>query len=159
MNRGLLLRGLMVGLVGIAWWGRPSPAMADVERTYSYGFIASVDNPCIPGEVDLLNGAETTVTKTSTNSNGSLHITVHTISSGTITDSHGVVYNVKSQDHFDVFDSLGAPVITTHIEDLNAITPGPDPNFVIHNTVHTTVSATGEVTAQSFNFFSECKSH
>ena len=53
----------------------------------------------------------------------------------------------------------GAPVITTHIEDLNAITPGPDPNFVIHNTVHTTVSATGEVTAQSFNFFSECKSH
>jgi hypothetical protein len=139
-------------------WGRLSPARADVDRSYRFGIVASVDNPCIPGEVDFLTGVEITTTKTSVNSNGSLHITVHTVCSGAITDSRGVVYNVKGQDHFDSFDSLGAPVITTHIEDLNAITPGPDFNFVIHNSVHTTVNGNGEVTAQSFNFFSECKS-
>ncbi len=40
---------------------------------------------------------------------------------------------------------------------LNAISQGPEDNLRVHTTIHFTVNANGEVTAEQFEFESECQ--
>jgi hypothetical protein len=158
MNQQSLFRGVMAGLVGVALLGWDSTVQADVERDTTATFSFAVDNPCTV-EFEQLNvtGVVVVTTKTTTNPNGSTHFSVYSRGSGTVTDpTTGVVYNIKSQDRFSFFDSNGAPVLTTFTLDYSAITPGPDPNFIVHNRVEAILSASGEA-ALSSNFFSECK--
>jgi hypothetical protein len=137
------------------------PAQAAVERVCSSGIVTGADNPCTPAiEFLPVVGQLVTTTTTSTNPNGSIHQSVCSRFSGTITESTpqgNIVYRVTGQSHFRVYDSNGAPVLTTILDDLQAITPGPVPNFVIHSNIQFVVSATGATTVQSFNQTATCQ--
>jgi hypothetical protein len=161
MKHRSMLRRLVPALVGAFFLGLPTLAQAAAERVCVVGIVAVADNPCTPDiESLLVDGELVTTTCTTTNPNGSIHQTVQSRFRGTITESTSqgdVVYRVTGQSHFHAYDSNGAPVITTIIDDLQAITPGPAPNFIIHSNIQFVVSATGDTAVQSFNQTATCK--
>jgi hypothetical protein len=157
MTRRAIWRWMLAGVAGMVLLGQSMPAQAGVVREYDLHFTGFVVLPCT-GEVVTLEGFETITTKTEVDSSGATHITMLSRTSGTGTDADGTVYHFRGQDRIVSYTSLdGAPRNECRSETLQAVSPGPESNFLLHSTSQTTVNANGEVTAQSFNFQSECK--
>ena len=80
-----------------------------------------------------------------------VHINFHlegTSASGTRYEVNEQVNNIEVQNGATVFQS------EAH---LNAIATGPEDNLAVHTTIHFTVNANGEVTAESFEFEADCR--
>lgn len=58
-----------------------------------------------------------------------------------------------TQDHV----SLGPGVTQTFVNNFRIIGQGPDNNFVVHENLHLTINANGELTALHDNFNTDCK--
>jgi hypothetical protein len=88
------------------------------------------------------------------NKNGShffLHINFHLEG----TSASGTRYEVNEQvDNIEVL--TGGTVFQTGGH-LNAIATGPEDNLAVHTTIHFTLNANGEVTAERFEFEADCR--
>jgi hypothetical protein len=58
-----------------------------------------------------------------------------------------------TQEHF----SIGPNVTDTFINNFRIIGPGPDNNLLVHQTIHVTINANGEITSMVVNTSVECR--
>jgi len=79
-----------------------------------------------------------------------------------VMDTHGVGVGPVTGDKYEymnaetlrwTFDRL--PVEQTYVHDFRCIGPGPDNNWLIHATIHWTINAKGELTANVVNVWSD----
>lgn len=103
--------------------------------------------------------------------NGPLHVLLHTTesASGNVQMKfHFQPQGIKSvgQDTGDVYKATGVTQQTfraakgssfTFVNNLRQIGPGPGNNFLVHETLHVTVNANGQVTADHVNTSLECR--
>jgi len=138
------------------------PAAASAQATpehenFRSPFEFSLSNPC-SGELVVFNGTVSGNVTSFMDSSGQIHFTAHQLVTGRGQGALGNRYSFSDTFNTSVmFDPDNAPfVITQSIVD-HVIAQGNAPNFVLHTTVHTTINANGEVTANTVNSSAECR--
>jgi hypothetical protein len=115
-------------------------------------------NPCT-GELVTLAGYLHLLTHTTVDEQGGVHLQSHVNPqqvSGTSTS--GTEYRAvgKNRTESNTF-SGGLPVEVTHVRTFNFISTDATDNFLLHETIHITINANGEVTAVVENVTTECR--
>ncbi|OLC57695.1 MAG: hypothetical protein AUH85_02690 [Chloroflexi bacterium 13_1_40CM_4_68_4] len=140
----------------------PASAWAAVEMNASVPTSLTVFVPCAnsgAGEPVMLSGDLHILFAFEVDSSGGLHGKIHfqpQSVSGT-----GVVTGAKyqgtgvEQDEFTAASSGTSE--TTYINNFRIIGQGPGNNFLVHETLHLTLKANGDVTAFVDNFSIDCK--
>ncbi len=106
------------------------------------------------GEPVTFLGTAHVIQQATGNRNGGhsfVHINFHlegTSASGTVYEANEQLNGIEVQNGATVFQNDGH---------LNAIATGPEDNLAVHTTIHFTVNANGEVTAESFEFEADCR--
>jgi hypothetical protein len=112
-------------------------------------------NPC---NGELLEGTQTLIENFTilTDSSGQRHAMSTTITTGQLQGTFGNSYTFSNTFHSSaLFD--GAPIIVSEPVDTKVISQGDAPNFVLHQTIHTTINANGELTANISETSAECR--
>jgi hypothetical protein len=115
-------------------------------------------NPCFPVDVVNLSG-DIHVTITTTNDRrGGYHVTNHLNSqlSGVSITTRTKYVNSETKDE-DWYAGAPWPAVHTHTHDFLLISNNGTPDYVLHMTMHETVTAGGVPTATVDNFSMECK--
>jgi hypothetical protein len=146
-RRSWLCLGLAVPVLLFALAAAPAAHAAN-ELHYTLHLPADVyANPCFPADVLNLNG-DIHIVMTTTTSGAGYRVNYHLNSqfSGTsITTGTKYVHSAGKDESF--FASPPFPFVHTHTEDFVLLSQSSTPNFVMHVTMHETVTPTGMPTA------------
>ena len=143
----------------------PGAAFAQADTTTTNEFIPFSQLafvPCADGGA----GEEVLIT-------GTLHVLSHVTVNGKrvninqqfqpqgatgVGQTTGAVYRGTGGTRFhDTFPLTNGATEFTYVNSFVIIGPGPDNNLLIHETVHTTINANGEVTSDVANISVECR--
>jgi hypothetical protein len=113
-------------------------------------------NPCT-GELITFGGTIHLVIHATTTPSGDFHATVHQ----NLQNASGIAAESGDtfQFQFGTTETLNvaAGTETTLSQNLRVVGPGPDNNFLLHQTTHLTINPNGEATAVVDNFFATCR--
>jgi hypothetical protein len=138
---------------------RPAPASAANVVNYTFHVPASVQtNPCFPADVVNLNGDIHVVITTTADRRGGYHVTnsLNSQLSGVSITTGTKYVNSESQQE-DWYAGAPWPAVHTHTYDFLLISNNGTPDYVLHMTMHETVTAGGVPTATVGNFSMDCK--
>jgi hypothetical protein len=112
------------------------------------------------GEVVHLTGELHVLLQATVDANGGLHITSHDQPMGVsgVGLTTGAAYRGTgvTRDHTTSLNG-GAPYLYTYVNNFRIVGQGRGNNFLVHQTVHITINANDEVTAQFDHSSAECK--
>jgi hypothetical protein len=138
------------------------PALAAVTNNESIPFNLTIFVPCAnggAGELVALSGSLhvlTTVTINGNNVSMSTHSQPQGVSGVGLTT--GDKYRGTGVTRSDTnYDNVDFPFVTTYVNNFRVIGQGPGNNFTVHETLHTTVNANGDATADFDNIKVDCK--
>jgi hypothetical protein len=161
MKRNYRRRLISAGLaVALAMFGLtiPTPTNAAVIVNNKVPITIIVSIPCVP-EIVILTGELHVLTSSEVDSNGGIHFKTHAQPQGI--SGVGLVTGVKYQGtgvtQRHTTDHSGPALETTFVNNFRIIGQGPDNNLLVHTTMHLTINANGELTANVLNSRSECK--
>ncbi|HEY6745429.1 MAG TPA: hypothetical protein VI357_06875 [Mycobacteriales bacterium] len=155
------LAGVVAGLLAVVG---QVPAAADGATVVRFSLSAAATVPCALGglgEEVLVEGTAHVVVFQSTDANGGTHFVLRAnydslvgtgLTSGTT--YHAVATEGTSTYDFDPF--VGPPYLLTNTRQVRFVGQGPDNDFSIRETVHVTVNAQGEVSAEHSSFEINC---
>ena len=117
--------------------------------------------PCAAGgqdEIVALSGEVHMVFSVTSDSGGGLHIDTHSNNEGVWGTglTTGDKYHATGGNRFSS-NTNGAASEVTFVNNFQLIGQGQNNNLVIHETVHMTINANGDVTANIFNVDAECR--
>jgi hypothetical protein len=134
-------------------------ARADNIVNYTLHVPASVQtNPCFPADVLNLSGDIHLVISTTLDQSGGYHVMHHLNSqlSG-VSVTTGTRY-VNSEDQNDEwYAAVPFPTVHTHTYGFNLISQSGTDNYILHMTMHETVTANGDPTATVDRWETDCK--
>jgi hypothetical protein len=146
----------VLSLVGVF----STATLAEVITNDRIPFTISVFVPCAnggAGEIVDLSGTLHVVFHVTVDSDSGFHSKSHSQPQGVtgIGQITGAKYQATgvTQDQFN--GKVGSEF--TYVNNFRIIGQGPGNNFLVHQNVHVTVNANGEVTANVDNFRAECK--
>ncbi len=146
----LLLSSLFVLCLAAPAWAQANNEMANFREPID--FIATACN----GETVILSG-EAHVIQHSVGTPGQTgHSTFHTNFHLDGTGSLGTRYVVNETVNGSIESTLGAAQVFQSVGTLHVNAQGNGDNLTVRTTIHTTVNANGEITAQSFDFETDC---
>jgi len=160
-TRRLGLAAIVAGLLAVTG---QAPAAAEGATVVRMGLSAAATVPCALGglgEEVLVEGTALLVVFQSTDASGGTHFVLRAnydslvgtgLTSGTI--YHAVATEGTSSYNFDPF--VGPPYLFTNTRHVRFVGQGPDNDFSIRETVHVTVNAEDEVTAEHVSFEIDC---
>ena len=149
MRKLLLFVGLTVGLVLAA---APAEAATTVERNIS--FETTIDE-C--GETITLSGTLIGVFTEQPLPNGGFLVTFHFQPQGvTGTSSSGVTYHATGLTRDTTVSVPSGGLTDTFVNRFHIVGTGGALTYYVKETIHLTVSPTGEITASVDNFSEEC---
>ena len=138
---------------------RPAPASAANVVNYTFHVPASVQtNPCFPADVVNLSGDIHVVITTTADKRGGYRVTnsLNSQLSGlSITTGTKYVNSESKQDDWNA--RAPWPAVYTHTYDFLLVSNNGTPDYVLHMTMHETVTAGGVPTATVDNFSMDCK--
>ena len=138
---------------------RPAPASAANVVNVTFHVPASVQtNPCFPADVVNLNGDIHIVITTTADKRGGYHVTnsLNSQLSGlSITTRTKYVNSENKQDEW--YAGAPWPAVHTQTYDFLLVSNNGTPNYVLHMTMHETVTAGGVPTAVVDNWSMDCK--
>lgn len=149
---------LVVTLLALLMFGL-TPAQASTVVNVTFHVPASVQtNPCFPKDVVNLSGDIHVVITTTRASNGSYRVTNHLNSqlSGVSITTRIKYVNSENQDD-EWYARPPFPAVHTNTYDFLLVSQSGTDNYVLHMTMHETVTANGVPTATVDNFFMECQ--
>jgi len=152
-----LLAGLLALPLLVLGVGTESASAANISNV-TFRVPAEVQaNPCFPADVVNLNGTVHVVTTATGDSSGGYHMTQTSKSQlrgASITTRTGYV---SSQNKNDTWNA-GAPypAIETHTYDWTLVSQSGTPNYILHMTMHTTVTAGGTALPVVDNWRMDC---
>jgi hypothetical protein len=135
------------------------PALAENVTNTTIHVPASVQtNPCFPTDVVNLSGDIHIVITTTADGAGGYHVDNHLNSqlSGVSITTGTKYVNSEDQDD-DWYAGAPFPAIHTHTYDFLLLSQSNTPNYVLHMTMHETVTAGGVPTAVVDNWSMDCK--
>ena len=156
-TRGRVRSRFSVALAAACLAPPAAAAQADNVVNYTLHVPASVQtNPCFPTDVINLSG-DIHVVITTTAAAGGYHVANHLnsqLSGASITT--GTRY-VNSEDQYDGWNARPPfPATHTHTYDFNLISQSGTDNYVLHATMHETVTANGMPAATVDNWRMDC---
>jgi hypothetical protein len=148
--RFLRLTGWLVGLVALVWVGSTyADAIPEISIVRAPVDII-IDNPCTGETVDL-NGELLLGTALVLNANGGIHeqSMLHVANLVGVGETSGTVYHsiIQSPQVVNVNGS-GLPFEATQTVTINLLSQGSTENLIAHITLHLTINAAGEATAE-----------
>jgi hypothetical protein len=155
------LAGILAGLLAVTG---QVPAAADGATVVRTELSAAATVPCALGGVGeevVVAGSVLTVLLQTTDASGGTHFVLRAnydslvgsgLTSGTV--YHAVATEGTSSYDFDPF--VGPPYSLTHTQHVRFIGRGPDNDFSVTTTIHFTVNAKGEVTAEVQDLRIDC---
>ena len=174
MRVGTLL-GIAVGLMACAESTAPvaplrvfdqSPALAaetEAATHITQPFSTSLPISCANGgvgETVALSGEVEIVSHSTTDANGGVHLSMH-VRPAAVTGvgaTTGLKYRGTGGGLVSQFDAAdGFPAVYTMINNFRIIGQGPGNNVLMHMTIHVTMNANGEQTAQVDLSSQDCK--
>jgi len=138
---------------------RPAPASAANVVNYTFHVPANVQtNPCFPADVVNLNGDIHVVITTTADKRGGYHVTnsLNSQLSG-LSITTGTKYVNSENQQEDWYARAPWPAVHTHTYDFLLISNNGTPDYVLHMTMHETVTAGGVPAATVDNFSMDCK--
>jgi len=138
---------------------RPAPASAANVVNYTFHVPASVQtNLCFPADVINLNGDIHVVITTTADKRGGYHATnsLNSQLSGASITTRTKYVNSENQQE-DWYAGAPWPAVHTHTYDFLLTSNNGTPNYVLHMTMHETVTAGGVPTAVVDNWSMDCK--
>jgi hypothetical protein len=135
------------------------PASAAIVVNYTFHVPASVQtNPCFPADVVNLSGDIHVTITTTADKRGGYHVTNHLNSqlSGVSITTGTKYVNSETQDE-DWYARAPWPAVHTHTYDFLLVSNNGTPDYVLHMTMHETVTAGGVPTATVDQFWMDCK--
>ncbi|HXC70739.1 MAG TPA: hypothetical protein VN644_12220 [Pyrinomonadaceae bacterium] len=158
--RKVLSRTLAIILVTFNLTGAASSQATVVNTKQSIQFEQPIFIPCANGGagelVEIVGTLHVHVHLTTNGNrvNGKLHFQPQGASGvGMVT---GDVYRATGVTHEDTVPLTDGPDNITLINIFSFIGPGPDNNFRVHQNIHLTINANGEVTADFNNTTTDC---
>ena len=149
MRKLLLFMGLAIGLVLAA---TPAEAATTIERNIP---IEDTIDDC--GETITLSGTLLGIFTEQPLPNGGFLVTFHFQPQGvTGTSSSGVTYHATGLTRETTVTVPSGGFTDTFVNRFHIVGTGGAPTFYVKETLHLTVSATGEITASVDNFSEEC---
>jgi hypothetical protein len=139
--------------------GFNNPASAANVVNYTFHVPASVQtNPCFPADVVNLSGDIHVVITTTADKRGGYHVTnsLNSQLSG-LSITTGTKYVNSENQQEDWYARAPWPAVHTHTYDFLLISNNGTPDYVLHMTMHETVTAGGVPTAVVDNFSMDCK--
>jgi len=135
-------------------------ALAEVTTNVKIPYAVSVFVPCAndgAGELVDLSGTLHVLLLVTVDSDSGFHAKSHHQPQGVsgIGQTTGAKYQATGVTQTQFNGKLGYE--TTYVNNFRIIGQGPGNNFMIHQNVHVTVNANGEITANVDNFRVECK--
>jgi hypothetical protein len=133
-------------------------ARAGVVTNYTFHVPASVQtNPCFPGDVVNLNGDIHIVITTTANAGGyQTHNHLNSLLSGkSITTGTGYVNSEDNSE--DWIARAPFPMVHTHTYDFDLVSKSATANYMLHMTMHETVTAMGVPAAAVDNWRMDCQ--
>jgi hypothetical protein len=138
--------------------GTAPAAAANVTNT-TFRVPADVQiNPCFPTDVVNLSGTIHVVISSTTDRSGGVHTTQSLnskLAGASITT--GTRYVNSEKHHSSWYEGGPFPVIHTETYDFVLVSRSNTPNYVLHMTVHTTVTANGRPAAVVDNMHVDCQ--
>jgi hypothetical protein len=135
------------------------PASAAIVVNYTFHVPASVQtNPCFPGDVINLNGDVHVVITTTADKRGGYHVTNSLdsqLSGASITTRTKYVNSENQQS--DWYAGIPWPAVSTHTYDFLLISNNGTQDYMLHMTMHETVTAGGVPSAVVDNWSMDCK--
>jgi hypothetical protein len=155
------LRGLLVGVLGATSLAllAASAARAEGVTNTTIHVPASVQtDPCFPTDVVNLSGDIHIVITTTTAASGSYRVNNHLNSqlSGTSITTGTRYVNSENQDD-EWYARPPFPTVHTHTYDFLLLSQSSTPNYVLHMTMHETLTANGVPTATVDRFSMDCQ--
>ncbi len=151
---GLLLAIPLAGF-GI---GMQPAAAANVVNYTVHVPVSTPVNPCSPGDILNLSGDIHIVLTSTDDGNGGFHV-VNQLNSNlkgiSLVTRVNYVSNENQSD--DAYARPPFPVIHTHTYDWVLVSQANTPNYVMHMTMHETITANGVPTATVDNFKADCQ--
>jgi hypothetical protein len=134
---------------------------AQASNVVNYTFHVPVRleaNPCVPGEIVNLNGDVHVVITTTTAGSGNYRVNNQTNSefSGTSLLT-GTKYVSSENDNDEWFAAAPFPTVHTHTYDFQLVSKSGTDNYVVHMTMHETVTANGVPTAVVDKWSMDCQ--
>jgi hypothetical protein len=152
------LCGLLVTIAAALALGVPAAQSAVVANdSIPFSLIAFV--PCAnggAGEAVLVEGnLHILITETVNDNNASFKVHFQPQGAEGIGLTTGDTYRAtgETQEHV----SLGPSLADTFVNNFKIIGQGPDNNLLVHQTIHLTINANGELTAEVLNESIECR--
>ena len=145
---------LSLALMGLAL---PPRASGEVISNVKTPMVLGVPIPC-SGDFVLLSGNLHTLVTREVDNNGGEHVTVHNQRQGFSGVSvNGVKYQGTGGSHTHENNQSGPSFEGTFVDNFRIIGQGKGNNLLMHLTIHLTVNANGDVTAEVLNFNADCK--
>jgi hypothetical protein len=139
--------------------GFDKPASAENVVNVTFHAPAYVDiNPCFPGDVLNLNGDIHIVITTTADTAGGYRVNNHLnsqLSGVSITSGTKYVNSENKDDEW--YARPPFPAVHTHTYDFLLLSQSNTPNYVLHVTMHETVTANGVPTATVDKFSMDCQ--
>jgi hypothetical protein len=139
--------------------GRPTHALAENVVNVTFHVPAQVEiNPCTPGDIVNLSGDIHIVITTTADSAGGYRVDNHLnsqLSGASILT--GLKYTNSTTQDDEWFARPPFPAIHTHTYDFELVSQTGFDNYVLHMTMHETVTANGVPTATVDKFSMDCK--
>lgn len=141
----------------------PAMAAAEASTQISQPFNSSLWIACAnegQGEMVALSGTVQIVNHSSQDANGGVHLSMHVRPSAVtgVGATSGLTYRGTGGGLVSQFDAAdGFPAVYSMINNFHIIGQGPGNNLLMHMTIHVTVNANGEQTAEVDLSSYECK--
>jgi hypothetical protein len=159
LRRGLGFLALLLTLPLLVLGLTSAPASAATVVNYTFHTPLSMpENPCSPGDVLNLNGNIHIVITSTADNNGGYHMTDtlnSQVTGASILTHVNYVSNENKNDSWSARPPF--PVVHTYTYDWTLVSKGATPNWVLHMTMHTTVTANGTPSAIVDNWSASCQ--
>jgi len=156
MKRILLASCVAMGLTLGGFAVTSMPARAAVVTNQDVSGPGATLNPC-NGDTVTFSGTEHLLITSTTDSAGGTHVDIHSNFAdvhGVGTDGTAYTLNARANAHQNV--NLGAGEATVLFRG-SVISHGSSPNYYFSQLFHVTQNANGEVTAQPYEFDTDCQ--
>jgi hypothetical protein len=154
-----VLTGLLAVAAGVALQLFALPAAAANTVNVTFHVPASVQtNPCFPTDVVNLSGDIHVVITTTADSAGGYRTSSHLNSElRGVSITTGTKYTNSETKDETWFARAPFPAVHTHTYDFLLVSQSNTPDYVVHMTLHETVTASGIPTATVDKFSMDCK--
>jgi hypothetical protein len=158
-RRALGLLALLLALPLLLLGLTSAPASAAVVSNATFRVPASIQtNPCFPADVVNLKGTIHVVTTSTADGSGGYHMTQSLNSKlGGVSLTTGTKYVNSETKNDSWYAGAPFPAVETHTYDFTLVAQSNTPNYVLHVTMHTTVTSNGVPTAVVDNWYVDCQ--